>query len=212
MLADGVDVSGAERAHRRRRQRPLGDRRLSQYDGARYPPGPALRPGVMAARLALDEVVGVRVPGPQLWLATFRARWRSQRFHSSSPPPHRPMSFPRATAPTWASGKAPSSSPRVGMPLRSPLAGAGPPPTRPRAHITRSGVVADFGGLGRIDLDFEPSGRPLEQKPSPLLPWGPAADLGRGLHRHRRVSRALRLPAVPRPVLVQGAASRTRPA
>ena len=46
-----------------------------------------------------------------------------------------------------------------------------------RAHITRSGVVADFGGLGRIDLDFEPSGPPLEQKPSrfchgaPQLTW-----------------------------------------
>ena len=49
-----------------------------------------LRPGVMAARLALDEVVGVRVPGPQFALvrtagralsgsaANIRSQWRGK--------------------------------------------------------------------------------------------------------------------------------------
>ena len=51
------------RSHRRSRQRPLRDR-LSRTRG--YPAISALRPGVMAAHLALEEAVGVRVPGPQL--------------------------------------------------------------------------------------------------------------------------------------------------
>ena len=66
LLADGVDVSAARASDRRPRQRSLRDRRLSgRGRRSRYPAGTPLRPGVMAARLALDEVVGVRVPGAQ---------------------------------------------------------------------------------------------------------------------------------------------------
>ena len=55
------------RSHRRRRQRPFRDRRLRVKEPpAGYPFGSALRPGVMAAHLSLEEAVGVRVPGPQL--------------------------------------------------------------------------------------------------------------------------------------------------
>jgi hypothetical protein len=57
-----------------RSSRPLGrPHRMSFPAGARRAPvsfALALRPGVMAARLALDEVVGVRVPGPQLEVAS----------------------------------------------------------------------------------------------------------------------------------------------
>ena len=62
MLADGVDVSAARDAHRRRRQRPVGDLLARASD---ILIASALRPGVMAARLSLEEAVGVRVPGPQ---------------------------------------------------------------------------------------------------------------------------------------------------
>jgi hypothetical protein len=46
-----------------------------------------------------------------------------------------------------------------------------------RARATRRGLVADFGRLGRIELEFEASGPPTEQKPTrfchgePQLTW-----------------------------------------
>ena len=64
MLADGVDVSGARGSHRRPRQRPVGDRLTRTRD---ILISSALRPGVMAAHLSLEEAVGVRVPGPQFF-------------------------------------------------------------------------------------------------------------------------------------------------
>ena len=73
------DLAEARRHARRRRRRLAARGRRSPTPTAISPRsaperragrprvscGHALRPGVMAARLALDEVVGVRVPGPQ---------------------------------------------------------------------------------------------------------------------------------------------------
>jgi hypothetical protein len=41
------------------------------------------------------------------------------------------------------------------------------------ARTDRTGVLARFGHLGRIDLDFEPSGHPSEQKSGPFCRGGP---------------------------------------
>ena len=65
LLAEGVDVSGRQATRSptptaiSRRSAPERPRLPSQY------PAGTLRPGVMAARLALDEEVGVRAPGAQ---------------------------------------------------------------------------------------------------------------------------------------------------
>jgi hypothetical protein len=41
------------------------------------------------------------------------------------------------------------------------------------ARTDRTGVLARFGRLGLIDLDFEPTGHPTEQKPGPFCRGGP---------------------------------------
>jgi hypothetical protein len=41
------------------------------------------------------------------------------------------------------------------------------------ARTDPTGVLARFGRLGRIDLDFEPTGQPTEQKPGPFCRGGP---------------------------------------
>jgi hypothetical protein len=41
------------------------------------------------------------------------------------------------------------------------------------ARTDRTGVLARFGRLGLIDLDFEPTGQPTEQKPGPFCRGGP---------------------------------------
>ena len=41
------------------------------------------------------------------------------------------------------------------------------------ARTDRTGVLARFGRLGRVDLDFEPTGQPTEQKSGPFCQGGP---------------------------------------
>ena len=68
LIESGVDVSAPDG---RRSPTPtptssrIGHRPPPVAMFVRWPLRPAMRTGVMAARLALDEVVGVRVPGPQ---------------------------------------------------------------------------------------------------------------------------------------------------
>ena len=79
LIETGADVSAAARGARRpgfraRIGRPLTGIRPLCSARLRWA-GATLRPGVTAARLALDEVVGVRIPGPQCTsLASSRER------------------------------------------------------------------------------------------------------------------------------------------